>query len=605
MAGTVHETSRNIGELMPRLEAADSERYLYRGQNGVFGPDGDFTRQIPAVFRGCTSPADARKALRKSRRRAAWLFDSVRKAAQVPADDSTWSLPFAAIHLGDLSRPQSPSAILGLVQHYGIPTECLDLTNLEPAAVFATQRWLTIDEALALRPGQLVPPASRGELAFIYRYDVEKLLELGLPVGDLSTGNVGSRPVLQEARSFALDFDQDRQLFAAGAYEVFPFRLSRIPYVYRRPVKPSPILGEEQRMALHGFSDALMAGLPIAIRDLVIPRLFFSEYPENSGMWRAYLGDRPDPFLVLGRLIERELHRVRDLDSYEPYAELLFGDFYEHTIVEEPMTKNFLLWLRRFRKLRDEPSAPEMIEIAPGEFTMGSETAPAAMYIDETPATRRKVDRPFAVGRYPVTFAEIRPFFEASGPSSEIVDLIDELGDDARRLPAVLVTWYEAQAYCQWLSKRTGQRYRLLTEVEWEYACRAGTTTHYWWGDAFDPWRANTQHETIRRQTVRMPASYAAARIDLQFLTPVDRFEANPWGLQDMLGNTWEWVEDVYDDPRTNPRAFAPQLPGEPFRCTRGGSWMDPPLSLRSATRSWAAPSARDRNIGFRVAREM
>jgi hypothetical protein len=193
MAGTVHETSRNIGELMPRLEAADSERYLYRGQNGVFGPDGDFTRQIPAVFRGCTSPADARKALQKSRRRAAWLFDSVRKAAEIPADDSSWSLHFAAMHLGDLSRPQSPSAILGLVQHYGIPTECLDLTNLEPAAVFATQRWLTIDEALSLRPGQLVPPASRGELAFLYRYDVEKLLELGLPVGDLSTGNAGSR----------------------------------------------------------------------------------------------------------------------------------------------------------------------------------------------------------------------------------------------------------------------------------------------------------------------------------------------------------------------------------------------------------------------------
>jgi hypothetical protein len=132
--GIVHETSRNIAELVKRLRASDAHRYLYRGQNGTYGPNGDFTRQIPAVFRSCETDAAARAALELSRLRIAWIFDRVRAGQKLSIDKlgPVWEMHFAALHLGDMSRPQSPSAMLGIAQHYGIPTECLDLTNLDP-----------------------------------------------------------------------------------------------------------------------------------------------------------------------------------------------------------------------------------------------------------------------------------------------------------------------------------------------------------------------------------------------------------------------------------------------------------------------------------------
>lgn len=255
--------------------------------------------------------------------------------------------------------------------------------------------------------------------------------------------------------------------------------------------------------------------------------------------------------------------------------------------------------------IRDAPFAPELVVVQSGSFRIGSDHIPAPLYADEAPARDVSIDRAFAVGRFPVTFAEFWAFSHDAPPDSPIHEFVQEFARHPERLPVVMVSWYDAVAYCEWLSDLTRDKYRLLTELEWEYACRAGTTGSYWWGESFDASRANSKRASINIYSFNAPRTFDDARKDMHYLTPVDKYGANPWGLFDMLGNTWEWVSSVYTDPQLNPVAAIPKPTSEPFRVNRGGSWMDPPLSLRCAARSWALPSSRDRIIGFRVAREL
>jgi formylglycine-generating enzyme required for sulfatase activity len=131
------------------------------------------------------------------------------------------------------------------------------------------------------------------------------------------------------------------------------------------------------------------------------------------------------------------------------------------------------------------------------------------------------------------------------------------------------VSWNDAKAYCAWASAVTGKTYRLPGEADWEHACRAGSSTAYWWGDQILPNQAN--FGLSNRRTV-----------------PVDSFEASPWGLFQMHGNVWEWCEDAYD-PLS--------------RVLRGGSWFNNPVGLRASNRYWNLPELRHELIGFRVAR--
>ena len=130
------------------------------------------------------------------------------------------------------------------------------------------------------------------------------------------------------------------------------------------------------------------------------------------------------------------------------------------------------------------------------------------------------------------------------------------------------VSWNDAKEYVAWLSRKTGQTYRLLTEPEWEYAARAGTTTEYWWGDKFDASKANAGNQTV----------------------PVGQYAANSFGLHDMHGNVWEWCEDAYDASS---------------RVLRGGSWGNFPRYLRSAYRGNYLPDDRYDDVGFRLARTL
>ena len=160
------------------------------------------------------------------------------------------------------------------------------------------------------------------------------------------------------------------------------------------------------------------------------------------------------------------------------------------------------------------------------------------------------------------------------------------------------VRWGDAKAYVYWLSMKTGQNYRLLTEAEWEYAARAGTTTAYHFGQMLSDGQANYGNEGT---------------------VPTDSFPENAFGLHDMYGNAWEWVEDCWHDDytgapingsvwlsgcRSKNKSFK-GIAGRNIRVLRGGSWYSKPQNLRSADRGGSDATLRDINVGFRVARTL
>ena len=162
--------------------------------------------------------------------------------------------------------------------------------------------------------------------------------------------------------------------------------------------------------------------------------------------------------------------------------------------------------------------------------------------------------------------------------------------------PVVCVTWADARGYAEWLSRETGEEYRLLSESEWEYVARAGTVTRYWWGDNIGRNRANCRG--------------CGSRWDNEGTAPVGSFGANAFGLHDIHGNVFEWVEDCWhDDYRGAPRDGGAWLGGQGGDCSkrvlRGGSSHYFPRNLRAAYRGWIDAGRRDGYLGFRVARTL
>lgn len=160
--------------------------------------------------------------------------------------------------------------------------------------------------------------------------------------------------------------------------------------------------------------------------------------------------------------------------------------------------------------------------------------------------------------------------------------------------PVINVSWDDAQAYASWLSRETGEDYRLLSEAEWEYVARAGTATRYWWGDAIGSNRANCND--------------CGSRWDGESTAPVGSFGANAFGLHDVHGNVWEWVDGCWrENYARHPRDGSAWLGDRGGDCSRrilrGGSWLDVPEYLRAANRYRVGSGLRSNVIGFRVAR--
>ena len=236
---------------------------------------------------------------------------------------------------------------------------------------------------------------------------------------------------------------------------------------------------------------------------------------------------------------------------------------------------------------RGEPL--EMVVIPAGRFRMGCLSDDRVCSTDEKPV-REVVIASFALSKHEVTFAQWDACVSGGGCDGARPD--DEGWGRADR-PVVNVGWEDAQAYLSWLSRETGEDYRLPTEAEWEYAARAGTTTKYSWGNEIGENRANCDG--------------CGSRWDNSRTAPVGSFPANAWGLHDMHGNVWEWVEDCKNASYAGaPADGSAWLSGDcSKRVLRGGSWFSRPWSLRAAYRFRITTGLRLSYIGFRVARTL
>ena len=244
---------------------------------------------------------------------------------------------------------------------------------------------------------------------------------------------------------------------------------------------------------------------------------------------------------------------------------------------------------RAGRIFQDCDACPEMVVVPAGSFMMG-DNEPGYEYDSERPLHQVTIAQPFAVGKYEVTFAEWEACVAGGGCNGYRPD--DEGWGRGRR-PVIHVSWEDAQNYVRWLSEETGKPYRLLSEAEWEYVARAGTTTRYTWGDEIGRNRANCYR--------------CGSQWDAEQTAPVGMFAANAFGLHDVHGNVWEWTEDCWNKGY----AGAPSNGGawESGECSsrvlRGGSWDDVPRDLRSADRSRGTAGNRSGNNGFRLARTL
>ena len=266
-------------------------------------------------------------------------------------------------------------------------------------------------------------------------------------------------------------------------------------------------------------------------------------------------------------------------------------------------------------EFRECPGCPAMVVVPAGSFRMGSPAEEAGRRDDEGPDHHVSISRPFAVGKYEVARGEYGRFVSATGHSSGTECWTYEDGEWKTRAgrnwrtpgytqtdsdPAVCVSWEDAQSYIEWLSAETGLRYRLLSESEWEYAARAGTTGPFHFGSTISTDQANYNGNFI----------YGSGRKGVYpgKTVPVGSFPPNGFGLHDMHGNVWEWVEDCWHETYSGaPSDGSAWTTGGDcsLRVLRGGSWISLPRFLRSAFRNWDTTSNRVNSNGFRVARTL
>jgi formylglycine-generating enzyme required for sulfatase activity len=289
--------------------------------------------------------------------------------------------------------------------------------------------------------------------------------------------------------------------------------------------------------------------------------------------------------------------------------------------------------------LRNSINMP-LVRLPAGQFLMGGQEPEAELlaafpdtdrqpgyFHDEYPQHAVRISRPLLIGQYEVTVGQFRQFADASGYKTQAEsDGEGGWGYDAasgkcvgRRPqftwrdpgfaqsdehPVVNVSWNDAVAFCNWLSRKEGKRYRLPSEAEWEYACRAGTSARYFHGN--DPnllqryaHLINTGNEKFAHIQHQVHALKAGESLTAK----VGSRQPNAWGLYDTLGNVWEWTNDWQSDDyyATSPAVDPPGPGSGDVRIRRGGAWNSFPMYARCAFRNLDYPDTRCVNIGFRV----
>jgi formylglycine-generating enzyme required for sulfatase activity len=232
------------------------------------------------------------------------------------------------------------------------------------------------------------------------------------------------------------------------------------------------------------------------------------------------------------------------------------------------------------RTWHDAEGMPLMVEVPAGEFMMGENHGDKFSNDTERPSHRVTICANFALGKFPVTVGEFRRFYD------------DYAEEDNDALPVVRVNWRDATDFCQWLTERTGRKYRLPSEAEWEYACRAGAQTPFACGNEISTRDANFLHDEN------------GARIGIGRRSAVGSYAPNGFGLHDMHGNVCEWIADTWHPDYSHaPIDGSSWIEHGDTRCViRGGAWDYLPRLLRSCWRDWQQADQRTDIVGFRVA---
>lgn len=274
---------------------------------------------------------------------------------------------------------------------------------------------------------------------------------------------------------------------------------------------------------------------------------------------------------------------------------------------------------------RDCADCPEMIVIPSGSFTMGENDGDPER--TEGPERSVTITNAFALGRYEVTHDQFAEFVAATGQAPEVDEcsmwVMTDIstpdrnwldpgykrpvrGDEA----AVCVSWRDAKAFVAWLSGKTGQRYRLPTESEWEYAAKGGTETLYFWGN--DPDQAceyaNVYDTTAAEKWPTDGWDAPACNDGFADNAPVGQFKPNPFGLYDILGNVWEWTQDcsILPYPAEPVDGSSVEVEGEcEWRAIRGGGWITQAYRQRPTWRGRDPERRMGAFFGFRVARDL
>jgi formylglycine-generating enzyme required for sulfatase activity len=280
----------------------------------------------------------------------------------------------------------------------------------------------------------------------------------------------------------------------------------------------------------------------------------------------------------------------------------------------------------RFRDCKHD-SCPWLTVVPPGRFNMGSPAAESGRYVSEDPQHEVRIASPLAIMEAEVTRGQFAAFVKEtnyataggcfkwngtkfeSDPKGTWANVGFEQTDQH---PVVCINWNDAQAYAAWLSKRTGQTYRLLSEAEWEYAARAGKQTRFWFGDKDEDLctHANVADRSARAGLKEVTKDWTIAECtdNYVFTAPVKSYKANAFGLYDVHGNAWEWTQDCwhenYKGAPNDGLAWESDC-GEVRRVVRGGGWIIVPRGARSANRYGGNPDDRDINSGFRLARTL
>ena len=266
--------------------------------------------------------------------------------------------------------------------------------------------------------------------------------------------------------------------------------------------------------------------------------------------------------------------------------------------------------------IQDCPQCPKMVYIPAGDFRMGDIQGGGES--NAKPVHHVSVGA-FLLGQTEVTVGQFRAFTKASGHKTEAeqgdgCDVFANGSWDKRSNanwrnpgfkqsaadPVVCVSWNDTQSYIDWLSKKTGEQYRLPTEAEWEYAARAGSESKYSWGNT-----ASNDYANYGIDNCCSPL--AKGKDKWEYTAPVGSFVANAFGLYDMHGNVWEWTQDCWNDSYQDaPSDGSAWLSDDCYqRVLRGGSWLYNPYFLRSAYRDWNYAGDRNNFVGFRLARTL